>query len=74
MNRDSLILLIKNHKGKAVGILLGLLFGTLVLHIGFWYSIFLFVCAGVGLYLGIMHDRGERLAAFFDKIMTKRMK
>lgn len=74
MNGDSLISFIKNHKGKAVGILLGLLFGALVLHIGFWYSIFLSVCAGVGLYLGTMHDRGERLAAFFDKIMTKRMK
>ena len=74
MNGDSLISFVKNHKGKAIGILLGLLFGALVLHIGFWYSIFLSVCVAVGLYLGSMHDRGERLAAFFDKIMTKRMK
>jgi len=74
MNADSLISFIKNHKGKAVGILLGLLFGALVLHIGFWYSIFLSVCSVLGLYFGSMHDRGERLAAFFDKIMTKRMK
>ncbi len=74
MNRDSLISFIKNHKGKALGIVLGILFGALVVHIGFWYSIFLSVCAVIGLYVGSMHDRGERLAAFFDKIMIKRMK
>jgi len=74
MNSDSLISFIKNHKGKAIGIVCALLFGALVLHIGLWYSLFLSVCAAVGLYIGSLHDRGERLTDFFDKIMNRRTK
>jgi len=74
MNGDSLISFIKNHKGKAIGIVGGLLFGVLILRVGFWYSLFLLVCVIAGYYLGDLHDKGERLAAFFDKIMSKRLK
>jgi len=74
MNAESLISFIKNHRGKVVGITLGVVFGALVWHIGFWFSVFLVLCATVGLYFGSKHDKGEKLAAFFDNIMTKRTK
>lgn len=74
MNIESLIALIKNHKGKFLGILIGVFFGALVIRIGFWYSLFITVCIVVGYYLGSLHDKGERLASFFDKIMSRKLK
>jgi len=74
MSADSLISFMKNNKGKTIGIVVGFLFGVLILCGWFWYSLFLLVCVIAGYYLGGLHDKGGRLAAFFDKILLKRLK
>jgi len=60
---------IKVHKGKIIGILLGLVFGILVLSIGFWQTIFLSICIYIGYAIGGMTDKKEKFMAFLDKIL-----
>ncbi|MDI9513228.1 MAG: DUF2273 domain-containing protein [Caldicoprobacterales bacterium] len=57
------------HKGKTVGILCGLLFGIIVLLIGFFRSLFLLACIGIGYWIGNLHDKQESFLAFLDKIL-----
>jgi len=71
MDRDKIIAQIKAHKGGIAGILLGLLFGVLVLTIGFWKSIFLVLCICIGYWLGSSVDKKEKFLDFLDKILPK---
>jgi len=68
MDANSIIMLLKRHIGKVVGVIIGLFFGILILRIGFWASILLCLCIALGVYIGGMHDRGERIAGFLEKI------
>ena len=55
MERDGLIAFIKSHKGKIIGISIGLFFGILVLTVGFWRSLFLALCVAVGFGVGSLY-------------------
>lgn len=63
-------LLIKN-RGKTIGLLIGFLFGLIVLIIGFWRAVFLAICMCIGYWLGGMSDKKERFISFLDKILPK---
>jgi len=52
----------------------GLGFGLLVLLIGFWRTIFILLCVGIGYYIGSKFDKGENFLEFLDKILPKGMK
>lgn len=69
-----LVYLFERYKGKAVGITVGLGFGLLVLLIGFWRTIFILLCVGIGYYIGSKFDKGENFLEFLDKILPKGMK
>jgi uncharacterized membrane protein len=56
-------------KGRTIGILSGLLLGILILTLGFWKSVLLALCIGLGYWLGSFHDRKENFLAFLDKIL-----
>ena len=43
-------------RGAFVGVVSGVLLGILILLFGFWRILFVFACAGVGLWLGHMID------------------
>ena len=49
----------REHRGTTVGMMAGLLLGAMVLLCGFFNTLFLVVCVGVGLYVGRKLDRGE---------------
>lgn len=59
------------HRGKITGIILGLVFGWLVIVYGFWKTLFIAVCVGLGYYLGKRadekYDFKELLARIFRK-------
>lgn len=59
----------KKNKGKSIGVLCGLLFGVIVLIIGFFKSLFLAVCIGLGFWIGNLHDKQENFLAYLDKIL-----
>lgn len=43
----------ENHRGKAVGTLLGIVLGAAILFIGFWKTaVFILLCGVIGLFIG----------------------
>ena len=58
-------------EGKKVGFLCGLIFGILILTLGFWRGIFLTITVSLGCWLGSFHDRKESFLAF-GKDYTRR--
>ncbi|HOB20143.1 MAG TPA: DUF2273 domain-containing protein [Candidatus Atribacteria bacterium] len=67
--REIVVSCLTNHRGKTIGMTSGLLFGILVLLIGFFRSLFLAICIGVGYWIGRLYDREESFMAFLDKIL-----
>lgn len=67
MERGDMYAFFKSHKGKVIGVLAGLLFGMLVLMVGFWRSVFLAICMGVGYFVGSLYDGSSKLRTFFKK-------
>jgi len=57
----------KNHKGKIIGVLAGIVFGICVINFGFWRSLFLFVCVAVGLLIGSLLDGDYNIKKMFSK-------
>lgn len=54
---DQLIQIWHDHKGKIVGVALGLVVGLFILKYGFWRTAFVALLVAVGLWLGMMVDR-----------------
>lgn len=69
MSYENWLNFIKLHKGKIVGILVGFIFGILVLSIGFWQTLFLSLCIYVGYWVGGKTDKKEKFMDFLDKIL-----
>ncbi|HHW70057.1 MAG TPA: DUF2273 domain-containing protein [Clostridiales bacterium] len=67
-NSEKIKLYIKNNLGKVIGILIGLIFGVLVLSIGFWRSILLIIFICLGWWIGSKVDSGKDFNSIFDKI------
>lgn len=44
------------HKGKVFGTIIGLLIGWIVIKYGVLRGLFVFLCVGVGLYIGNIYD------------------
>lgn len=59
---------IMNNKGKTAGVIIGLIFGILLLTIG-WKAFLLAFCAAVGLWIGSFNDRRESFLEFLEKIL-----
>lgn len=70
--KDTLLKILKEHRGKLIGGIAGLIFAVLVLLLGFWKSLFIALCVGVGVYLGSLGDgKGERMLKFLDRILPR---
>ena len=48
------------HRGKTIGMFFGAFLGLAVLIFGFWQTLFVLLCALVGLLIGIRIDHGIR--------------
>lgn len=71
MNKDLLGKLILLHKGKIIGLGIGLVIGILVLTIGFWRAMFIIFSMGVGYWIGGISDKKEKFFALLDKMLPK---
>jgi len=46
----------QEHRGKVVGVILGLLFGSLTAVWGFWKALFIALCVAAGYFIGCYLD------------------
>jgi len=67
--RDFIETCLTLYKGRTIGIFCGLLFGLLVLLLGFWRVVFVALCVAVGYCLGSYRDKKESFITFLDKIL-----
>ncbi len=67
--RTSFFEFIKTHRGIITGIALGFLVGVLILAIGFFKTLFLAICVGIGAFFGTKNKLRKRLFEILDKIL-----
>lgn len=60
----------KEHWGKILGGLLGLIFAILVISIGFWWSVFVYICVGIGLLIGWRLDVSKNVGLYLNRIFA----
>ncbi len=60
------------HRGKTLGILLGLIFGLLTVTLGFWKALFIAFCIGVGFWVGKRLDEEGNFKKLLDRILKER--
>ncbi len=63
---------INRHWGKILGGLVGLIFALLVVNYGFWVSIFIFLCIGLGLVIGWRLDVTKDVGQYFRRLFSSR--
>ena len=60
---------IKTHRGVAIGMAVGFAIGLLVLLIGFFRTLFLAICVGIGAFFGTNTPLKKRLMNILDRIL-----
>ena len=68
MTRQVFRQFVTEHWGKIIGGLAGLIIGLVFIIFGFWRSLFIFLCVGLGIYLGMILDRNESLRGLLQRI------
>ncbi len=61
-----------HHRGKLLGILIGLIFGCMVISFGFWSALFICLCIVVGFFIGKALDGGSSFKEIFDRLFSKK--
>ena len=59
----------KTHRGAIIGTGLGLLIGILILAVGFFQTLFLALCAGIGALLGTNARVKKKIREVLDRIL-----
>jgi len=62
---------VQENKGLFIGMCIGLLVAILFLTIGFWATLLIFACVGVGAYLGSHPQARERIRGWFTSIFSR---
>ena len=62
------IKLLHSYKGRASGLLVGLVSSVLVINFGLIPAIFIITCMGIGYYLGLRYDNREDLSDILNNI------
>jgi len=63
---------VSEHWGKIAGGLLGLTVGLSIIAFGFWRSVFIFLCVGLGVLAGRQFDRSEGLRGILNRLWPDR--
>ncbi len=63
--------LLNNHQGKVLGIAIGLVFGLLVIIIGFLQTVFLACCIYIGYIIGKRVDDNENIRDLVERIFKE---
>lgn len=67
-----LISIITEHRGKAIGVLLGLLTSILFINYGFWRTIFIIICIIIGYFIGKKIDEHANIEVWLKNIFKER--
>ena len=62
----------EEHRMTTCGLLLGLIVGASILIFGFWNTLFVILCGGVGLNIGMKLDKGESFDALVDRLRLRK--
>ncbi len=57
----------QEHRGKALGVILGLFFGIFTAVLGFWKTFFIAICIILGYFFGKRADEQGSLRRFLDR-------
>ena len=60
---------IKAHKGIAIGCSIGFVVGILIIWIGFFRTLFLAICIGIGAFFGSNNKLKKKLYEILDRIL-----
>ncbi|RDV83046.1 DUF2273 domain-containing protein [Ammonifex thiophilus] len=63
---------IKEHRGKILGVGLGLLFGWFAIVYGFWKAVFVALCVAVGYFLGKKVDERTDWRRLWERFFRSR--
>ncbi|HHV26218.1 DUF2273 domain-containing protein [Anaerosalibacter bizertensis] len=63
------IQLLDNNKGRTIGAIIGFIVSILILTIGFFKTLFIVICTGLGYFFGKKSDNQEDLKEFLNKIL-----
>ena len=69
MNTQLLTEIWQHHGGKIAGMAIGLIFGFLVLFMGFFKTLFVLICVGAGFLIGKRIDEKEDIMDILDKLL-----
>lgn len=63
---------VEKHRGKVIGIILGLLVALLWITLGFWKMLFIAICIVIGYFVGKCFDDGGNLSDLWRRMLGKR--
>jgi uncharacterized membrane protein len=62
----------QNHRGKIIGVIVGLIFAIFVIAVGFWWTIFIYICMAAGYFIGKRIDNKIDLKKSFDQLFRSK--
>jgi len=65
-------IIFEQHRGKAIGIVLGLLASILFISYGFWRTIFIIVCIALGFFIGKEIDENKNFDQWLKQIFKEK--
>ncbi len=68
-NSSGFIKFIKSHKGIITGSCIGFVVGALILWIGFFSTLFLAICIGIGAFFGSNNKFRKKLFEILDRVL-----
>jgi len=69
---ENILLELFRHRGKLIGLLIGLLFAYLVIDHGFLITLFVMLCLYIGFTIGKRFDDNESLRGVLERILKDR--
>ena len=69
---ENILLELLKHRGKLIGLIIGLLFAYLVISHGFLATLFIFLCLYLGFTIGKRFDDNESLRNVIERILKDR--
>ncbi|MDU2066677.1 MAG: DUF2273 domain-containing protein [Sporomusaceae bacterium] len=69
MNRELIEAIWEHHSGKIVGALSGFLIATFILFFGFFHTLFVLFCIGIGYFIGKRIDEKEDIMDILERFL-----
>jgi uncharacterized membrane protein len=67
-----LVYVVEEHRGKAIGILLGLVASILFITYGFWRAIFIIFCIVLGYFIGKRLDENKSFDSWIKQMFKEK--